>query len=53
MELDITFKPRDGTGILVYTSQKKDGSGSYILAQLENQQFVFSFDAGLGPKILR
>lgn len=45
--LEITFKPEESNGLMMYASQYKNGSGSYVLAQLRDQSFEFSFATGL------
>ena len=47
IELEVSFKPKESTGIVMYASQYKNGSGSYVLVQLKDQRFEFSFATGL------
>lgn len=47
IELDITFKPEQSSGLVMYATQYKNGSGSYVLAQLKDQMFEFSFATSL------
>ena len=47
IELEVSFKPEMSSGLVMYASQYKNGSGSYILVQLKDQKFEFSFATGL------
>ena len=47
IEVEITFKPEQSSGLVMYAAQYKNGSGSYVLAQLTNQAFEFSFATSL------
>lgn len=47
IELEITFKPEKSSGLVMYAAQYKNGSGSYVLAQLKDQAFEFSFATSL------
>ena len=51
IELDISFKPEKSSGIMIYASQHKNGSGSYLLVQLKDGRFEFSFATGLSNVI--
>lgn len=53
LRLRITFRPGKVSGLLLFSSQYRNGSGDYILVQLQQQQLVFSFDAQSGPTTLR
>ncbi|XP_038216733.1 basement membrane-specific heparan sulfate proteoglycan core protein-like isoform X4 [Zerene cesonia] len=46
-EIEISFKPADPNGIILYNSQKEDGSGHYLLLELVDgvPQFTLKFDA--------
>lgn len=47
LELEITFKSEKSSGLVMYAAQYKNGSGSYVLAQLKDQAFEFSFATSL------
>ncbi|XP_045509969.1 basement membrane-specific heparan sulfate proteoglycan core protein isoform X5 [Colias croceus] len=46
-EIEISFKPADPNGIILYNSQKEDGSGHYLVLELVEgvPQFTLKFDA--------
>jgi len=51
--VEVTFKPQAANGLIFYSSQYRNGSGSYLLAQLQNYQFFLGLDAGAGPVTIR
>ncbi|CAH4038667.1 unnamed protein product [Pieris brassicae] len=46
-EIEVSFKPADPNGIILYNSQKEDGTGHYLVLQLVDgvPQFTLKFDA--------
>ncbi|XP_045489882.1 basement membrane-specific heparan sulfate proteoglycan core protein isoform X8 [Pieris rapae] len=46
-EIEVSFKPADPNGIILYNSQKEDGTGHYLALQLVDgvPQFTLKFDA--------
>lgn len=53
IRVEVTFKPQAANGLIFYSSQYRNGSGSYLLAQLQNYQFFLGLDAGAGPVTIR
>lgn len=51
IELDMSFKPEKSSGVMIYASQHKNGSGSYLLVQLKDGRFEFSFATDLSNVI--
>ena len=51
IELDIYFKPENSSGLVMYASQYQNGSGSYVLVQLNDGRFEFSFATSLSNVI--
>ncbi|CAK1554719.1 unnamed protein product [Leptosia nina] len=46
-EIEVSFKPADSNGIILYNSQKEDGTGHYLVLELVDgvPQFTLKFDA--------
>ena len=53
LQLRFIFKPQSGKGILLYASQYQNGTGHFILAQLQSSQFSFTFDTSRDTVTLR
>ena len=51
IELTISFKPEELSGILMYAAQYENGSGSHLFAQVNDGRFEFSFATSLSNVI--
>ncbi|CAH0716594.1 unnamed protein product, partial [Brenthis ino] len=53
-DIEISFKPSDSNGIILYSSQNDDGTGDYLVLQLVNgvPEFTLKFDTS-APLIVK
>ena len=52
-DLEISFKPEDKDGLILYDGQRKDGSGDFVSFGLVNGVPEFRFDVGSGPAVIK
>lgn len=52
-DLEISFKPEDKDGLILYNGQKKDGTGDFVSFGLVNGHPEFRFDVGSGPAVIK
>ncbi|XP_072023785.1 LOW QUALITY PROTEIN: pikachurin-like [Amphiura filiformis] len=52
-DIGIDFKPRSANGLLMFSSEREDGTGDYMAIMLVNGHVEFSFNCGTGPAIIR
>ncbi|CAK1588065.1 unnamed protein product [Parnassius mnemosyne] len=48
-DIEISFKPNDPNGLILYNGQNDDRTGDYLALQLIDGVPTFSFDTGSGP----
>ena len=53
LELTISFKPEEPSGLLLFASRYNDGSGSFIALQLVDQNLQFAVNTGQGTTLTR
>ncbi|CAG7838540.1 unnamed protein product [Allacma fusca] len=52
-DIEVSFKPEDKNGMLLYNGQHRDGSGDFVSFGLSNGIPEFRFDVGSGPAVIR
>lgn len=52
-DIEISFKPDDRNGLILYNGQMKDGTGDFLSFGLSNGYPEFRFDVGSGPAVIR
>nr|QYB17310.1 heparan sulfate proteoglycan [Laodelphax striatellus] len=52
-EIEISFKPEQYDGLILYNSQSRDGSGDFVSFGMKNGLLEFRFDVGSGLAIIR
>lgn len=52
-DIEISFKPENPNGLILYNGQKRDGSGDFISFGISNGYPEFRFDVGSGPAVIR
>ncbi|XP_065222037.1 basement membrane-specific heparan sulfate proteoglycan core protein isoform X4 [Planococcus citri] len=52
-EIEITFRPKADSGLILYSGEKNDGTGDYISFGLNFGTPEFRFDVGSGPAVIR
>nr|QBP17600.1 heparan sulfate proteoglycan [Recilia dorsalis] len=53
VSLEITFKPENPNGLILYNGQQLGGSGDFISFGLRDGILEFRFDVGSGPGVIR
>ncbi|XP_068617476.1 basement membrane-specific heparan sulfate proteoglycan core protein isoform X3 [Battus philenor] len=48
-DIEVTFKPTDNDGVILYNGQNEDRTGDYLALQLIDGVPTFAFDTGSGP----
>ncbi|XP_058809308.1 basement membrane-specific heparan sulfate proteoglycan core protein-like isoform X2 [Phymastichus coffea] len=51
--IEITFRPENLNGILLYTAENHNGDGDFMSLTLETGYPTFTFDLGSGPTIVK
>ncbi|XP_035706486.1 basement membrane-specific heparan sulfate proteoglycan core protein isoform X3 [Folsomia candida] len=52
-DIEISFKPDDRNGLILYNGQMKDGSGDFVSFGISHGYPEFRFDVGSGPAVIR
>ena len=53
LELTVSFKPEESSGLLLFASRYNDGSGSFIALQMVDRNLQFAVNAGQGTTLTR
>ena len=53
LELTVSFKPEEASGLLLFASRYNDGSGSFMALQLVDQILQFAVNTGQGTTLAR
>lgn len=53
LDIEISFKPEDKNGLILYNGQRKDGAGDFFSFGLTNGVPHFRFDVGSGPVTIK